>query len=560
MGLRVHIMCANYKDDRIIPRQARALSERLGWSLDAAPDPSADVNYLLAYFEYQRLPRGWRGALAANFTHREEEPPNNAKARLWDRVAAAVQLRITMARMYYDILCPHGPTALVHQNLERHHFQIAPASPRARLVAGFSGYTYANQRKGEDLAKLVIQSSVGGRLEWRASGRGWPVPTRRYTWEEMPAFYQSLDILVNTSRVEGGPLPPLEALACGCSVVIPRHVGLLDDIPDVRGIYRYERGDLKTLLAALEQAIEERHTVDRAALREAVAAWSVEAWVDDHRRAFVDTFCKEAEMKHEMPVSLPPSAPASRRGIYCVAFGDPAREAAIDLMKTAKRHMPDIPIALCAAKPIGIEDVFIQGEDTDIGARRAKIRMYELSPQEWDTVLYLDADIEITAPVYPIFQWVEDGWDMVATKDPHLIDTMRSYARVNNAADMASVQRACRTLDALQVAGGVIAFRRNERVKAFFDAWLREWEVHGQRDQGPLVRALYAHPVRLWLLGNEWNTFERYLPRERSAGIMHYPGKARRWEGMVPGRTDSPVAWQMVQQFMAKRSKKRGGQ
>lgn len=556
--MRVHIICKNWQEDRIIPRQARTLAERLGWSLGASPDPSADVLYLLAYFEYQRLDRAVRQMpLAANFTHREEEPPNNTKARLWDQVAAAVQLRITMARMYERILAPYGPTALVRMNLELHHFQIGPEVHRTRPVAGFSGYTYANKRKGEDLAKQVVTSAIGQRLDWRASGRGWPVPAKLYTWAEMPAFYQSLDILVNTSRVEGGPLPPLEALACGCSVVIPRHVGLLDDIPDVPGIYRYERGDLETLLSALEQAVAERPRVDRAALRAAVSAWSVEAWCEDHRVAFESAF---GEPRREaVSYALPPVAVSNtgKRGIYCVAFGEPAREAAVDLMTTAKRHMPDIPIALCASSPIGPEDIFIQGEDTDIGARRAKIRMYYDAPQEWDTVLYMDADMEVTAPVYALFRWVEDGWDMVATKDPHLIDTMHSYARPNNGADMAAVEKACKTLDALQVAGGLICFRRNERTKAFFDAWLREWEVLGQRDQGPLIRALYAHPVKLWLLGNEWNTFDRYMPPSRSAGVMHYPGKARRWRGLVPGRTDSPVAWRMVARFMEQREKAR---
>jgi hypothetical protein len=95
----------------------------------------------------------------------------------------------------------------------------------------------------------------------------------------------------------------------------------------------------------------------------------------------------------------------------------------------------------------------------------------------------------------------------------------------------------------------MMAFRRGERVKAFFDAWLAEWEVHGQRDQGPLVRALYTHPLRVWTLGSQWNTFTRYLPIAQSAGLVHYPGKARRWRGMIPGRTDSKEAWRMAETF-----------
>ena len=553
MALRIHIVCQNYRDDRIIPRQARALADGLGWSLSAGPDRTADVNYLLGYFEYQKLPRDWSGQLAANFTHREEEPPNNAKARLWDRVAERVQLRVTMAQMYWEILAPYGPTALVHQNLEREHFTLAKREKRPRLVCGFSGYTYANHRKGEDMVRRIIESEIGQRVEWRASGRGWPVPTKRYTWAQMPAFYQGLDVLVNTSRVEGGPLPPLEALACGVSVVIPRRVGLLDELPDLPGIYRYERGDLPTLLEALERAVTEREEVDREALREATEPWSLEAWVNDHARAFAETFgqTRTASVVTQAGPYKPPAKrePQGTRGIYTVAFGEPAKQAARELIATIRQHMPDIPIALAGAEPLGCEDIFIKQPDSDVGARRAKIRMYDLAPAEWDTVLYLDADTEVIAPIYPLFEWAEDGWELVITKDPHTVDTMQSYERRNNAGDMADTKRTLGSLDSLQLAGGMMCFRRGERVKAFFDAWLAEWEVHGQRDQGPLVRALYTHPLRVWTLGSQWNTFTRYLPIAESAGLVHYPGKARRWRGMIPGRTDSKEAWRMAETF-----------
>jgi len=32
----------------------------------------------------------------------------------------------------------------------------------------------------------------------------------------------------------------------------------------------------------------------------------------------------------------------------------------------------------------------------------------------------------------------------------------------------------------------------------------------------------------------------------------HYPGDARRWRGMIPGRIDSQEAWRMVRKFEGK--------
>lgn len=575
--LRVQVICRNLKEDRIIPRMARALHERLGWTLNAQFDASkrADVIYLSAYFEAQRM-RPWPTdtAVAAYFTHREEEPPGNAKAREYDRVAKQVDLRIATCRMYADGLSKIGPTVQVHPPVERERFTVPKHSGgRRRLVAGFSGYTYANHRKGEDLVGRLLASNPGRSVEWKASGRGWPVPTRKYTWTAMPSFYQSLDVLVCTSRVEGVPMPPLEALACGVSIVVPQGVGLLDELPDTLGIHRYRRGDAASLVAALDAAIQARGDVDRAALRAVTEPYSVEGWCDDHERAFsrlmnggVDAGIAEApSTAAEKPVMLQAvqteepvaKGTGSTRGIYCVAFGDPARKCALRMMTSVKKHMPDIPIALCAAKRIGPEDVLIVKPDSDIGGRRAKLQAYENSPAEWKAVLYLDADTEVVAPIYRFFEWIEDGWEFVICKDPHLMDTMHSFERRNNKRELAAVQEAVYTLHTLQYNGGVWAFGRNERIQRFFQRWQAEWEVHAQRDQGALIRAMYAEPLRVWLLGNEWNTFERYSKGVTTAGLMHYPGDARRWKGMINGRIDSPQAWAAVQRYTSERKGQR---
>ena len=571
-GLKVSVVCQNWKEDRIIPRMARALSDRLGWSLGPSPDPGADVVYLSGYFESQKLKawpmaEGTPLAVAAYLTHREEEPPKNAKQRLFDSIAARVQLRVVTCRMYADLVRGQGPTLQAAPPVERGRFTLpSTREQHARLVVGVSGYTYGNGRKGEALIKELLQTKIGGAVEWRASGRGWPVPTRRYTWAQMPGFYQGLDVLVVPSLVEGIPMPPLEALACGVSVVVPRHVGIIDELPEIDGIYRYERGDGLSLAQALEQAVSRREQVDPADLREATAQYNVEAWCEDHRRAFeelvhpqegdagiatVERAMVLAEEQAMVGPAVHVAAPVGRgtgssRGIYCVAFGDPARTAALRMMRSAKKHMPDIPIALCAAEPIGPEDVLIIEPDSDVGGRRAKLKAYELAPAEWQAVLYLDADTEVVAPIYRFFEWVEDGWELVITKDPHLMDTMVSFERRNNKQELAATARAVKTLNTLQWNGGVWAFGRNAEVEAFFARWRREWEVYAQRDQGALVRAMYADPLKVLTLGNEWNTFNKYSRGITIAGLMHYPGDARRWDGMIPGRIDSAAAWRMV--------------
>lgn len=540
--------------------------------MTAAPEGNADVLHLSAYFEVQKVGRWPDTPVSCYFTHIEIDPPGNAKAALFDSVAQRVQLRMAMSRMYAEYLEQFGPTIQPPLPVERDRFVIVERGRQKKPIVGISGYTYANHRKGEDLVKEVIKTDVGRRVEWRASGRGWPVPMKRYAWTNMPAFYQSMDVLLCPSRVEGGPLPVLEALACGVRVVVPSGVGIIDELPKVKGIYRYKRGDLPSLLNALEHATDMKEKVDRELLRKAVKRHSVESFVEAHRvgienlmdagldagiAAAVATK-RKGKGKAPAPVEIKAAEPVEqstgrKRGIYCVAFGGPSRECALRLMKSAKKYMPDIPIALCAAKKIGPEDVLIIEPDSDVGGRRAKLKAYELAPAEWKAVLYLDADTEVVAPIYYFWELIEDGWEFVICKDPHLMDTMHAFQRKNNQVETAEVEKAVRTLHTLQYNGGVWAFGRNKRIKNFFRRWQSEWERHAQRDQGALIRAMYADPLKIMLLGNQWNTFLKYCKGIETAGLYHYPGDARRWKGLIPGRIDSDAAWLMVKQHEKRR-------
>lgn len=278
----------------MLPRFARYLADRLGWAVTASPSRGADAYYLMGYFEALLFPRWPAVPTAALFTHREEEPPGNAKARFYDAIAPKVDLRVAMCQLYAEPLRAFGPTIQPPLPVEQDRFVLADHAPRARPLVGFSGYTYRNGRKGEDLARALVTSPVGRRVEWTASGRGWPIAAGRYTWQDMPRFYQTLDVLVCPSRVEGGPMPVLEALACGVPVVVPRRVGLLDELPDVPGLCRYERGDHASLMHALECAAFPEAVVDREQLRHAIAAHTVEAWCAAHLAAFTRAVAERA--------------------------------------------------------------------------------------------------------------------------------------------------------------------------------------------------------------------------------------------------------------------------
>ena len=534
--MRVHIICRNWQKDRVVPRLVRHLIDGLGWTVGSSSSAGADINYLLAYFEHQKC-NGLGGShIVSYMTHREEA--RNDKAKLYDEVAKRADLRIAMNAMQLPHLRKFGPAVQIPLPLELDHFTLVERQPRACPLVGVSGYTYRSGRKGERLVTKLLKRAAG-RIEIIASGRGWPVKTKGYSWADMPRFFQKLDIFLCTSSVEGAPMTTLEALATGCPVVVPSGVGLHDELPDVHGIYRYERNDYEALEAALYECIDELGTHDGRVLRDATRPHSITAWVDGNRQTF-ENFLYDKPTIGKLPDWR------GRCGIYMVAFGGPSRKCARKAITSLKEQMPDIPVALCSVSRLGPEDIFIEAEDKDIGGRIAKLRIYDFAPKEWQYILYLDADTECRAPVYHLFDLVADGWEFVICKDVRGEALMKDFRRPNNQAEYDQTIAMIQTPETLQLNGGVWVFRRCERTREFFRHWYEEWDVYGARDQGALIRALYAHPLRMLVLGNEWNYFQHYCKFEEPAGIWHWPQTARRWGGQIPGRLDSQKAWSRV--------------
>jgi len=278
--VNVHIICQRPRADRVLPRMARYLADSLSWTVSDAPDPAADVQYMINYIDgWSRYP-DCPGKLAGWFTHREM----GERARIWDEAAEAMTLRVSQCELYAEGLRTYGPTVVMGSPVERERFTITDR-PTGKPVVGLGGFARGDgYRKGRFLLDELLVQGWAERVRFAASGEGWPVETCGYPWVLMPEFYQGLSVYLCTSMAEGGPMGPLEALSCGVPVVIPHGVGMLDELRDMDGIYRYERGDYETLCEALERAIEGEP--DREALRAVTELYSVEAWVERHREAF----------------------------------------------------------------------------------------------------------------------------------------------------------------------------------------------------------------------------------------------------------------------------------
>ena len=555
--MKVQIVLSDYQNDLILPRLARCLSETAGWPMATRPNPNVDLNLFLVYIDYAESNSTFTATpTAAWFTHLEKG--HQLKEKWWRQAGKGVDLRLTSARMYADDLSQYGPTKQVRPPVDRNKFTIVMDRVRESVpIVGLSGFIpkvrnqkLGKSRKGESLVARLAQSDFGkGKMRLVASGQGWPVRRQSMrTVDQLPAFFQGLDVFLCTSLIEGIPMPPLEALSCGVPVVIPRGVGLLDELPQVPGIWRFDRGDYGGMVKALQAALEwlpEMRDDDRAALRSCTADFTPENWAGDIKRAIEGLLL-------DVPAEVEVKA-AGRRGVYYVAYGAPSRRMATRAITSFKQHVEGVEAALVGSEPLGPEDVFIEHPDVDIGGRCAKTKIFDLAPAEWDVVLYLDADTEVIADISFLYQILDDGWDMVICKNPVRFHVIRNMVRPDNGEECAVTFKQLGSKELLQLNGGVVGFRRNERTAAFFRAWHDEWQRWGSRDQAALLRALWNNPVRLFVLSNHWNLVPEYNNPSDSAGILHHVQKARRWEGLIHGRADGKDAWQTVKEWEAKR-------
>lgn len=536
--MNVNVIVAESESDQVLARLARQLAKATGWNLSRTPNSKADINYFFPYLTWADFQDFKQTPTAAWFTHRDTAH-SETKASIWDACARHVNMRTTSAQMYVKPLEHYGMTRIVTVPLSREQF--APSKPkRGKFTIGFSGYTYPGGRKGEHLVAELMRR-IGDGAQFIASGRGWPCECRERDFSQLPAFYNSLSLYVCTSTIEGIGYPPLEAMACGIPIVVPRGVGVFDELPSVQFLYRYNAGDIDDLERAVREAMAEPNPVNVESLRGVTLRFTSDAWRDTHIMAFEDF------LYGVRPVPTLP-AWAEHSGVYVCAYGKPARECAVRLFTSLKRYMPGLPICLVSDRALGAgEDVFVRNNDEDIGSRSAKTKIYDLAPREWDYVLYLDADTEIVGSIAYLFELLQDGWELVFCTNPAQYHIARTMVRPDNQDECEATWKQLGTDEILQFNGGVFSFRRNDRTERFFRNWHTEWKRWAKRDQAALDRALYAHPLRVFVLsGRVWNCVTRYWEPDGHEAILHYPMQARRWRGLINGRLDSSEAWAAV--------------
>lgn len=182
-------------------------------------------------------------------------------------------------------------------------------------------------------------------------------------------------------------------------------------------------------------------------------------------------------------------------GIIYIAYGPRARHEATESIRSLRQHT-DLPVAVVGEPVGGAQHITLA--DGGWGGRLAKLSLDRLSP--WEQTLYLDADTRIQGDISIGFDILADGWELViAPSTRQGNDLLGNVSKADRQATFVEL------LHPLALQAGVFWWRTCEAMHRLFAAWREEWARFKRHDQGALLRALYRVPVRVWLVGNEFN-------------------------------------------------------
>lgn len=236
-------------DTRAVPFTTPGLYDANG----LIDDDDVDLNY---YINYALFTRKSKNTDAAWFTH----PLSDGK---FHELAKHVDLAICNCEKYRLELSEQGSNAVTIIPGISHSF-------RPKLTVGFIGrFSNYGERKGENLLKLVSDLNF---VELRSTNG-------LITENDLPDFYNQLDCVLITSKVEGGPMCLLEGLAMGKPVICPPDVGLAGSFLDQ--IIPYQNGDFHSLRNVLTNLYK-----DKDSRYQSVSEYTWENWAEKHSLVF----------------------------------------------------------------------------------------------------------------------------------------------------------------------------------------------------------------------------------------------------------------------------------
>lgn len=183
---------------------------------------------------------------------------------------------------------------------------------------------------------------------------------------------------------------------------------------------------------------------------------------------------------------------SDNRGAVYIAIGDKAKQEAEMSAATFAKYNDIKVITIC------------EGAFTNLFKHNHQISRFvktNLDTIEFDQFVYLDADTRIRGNIMHGFDILDDGWEMAITASNNQ-DKDWCWHVGEDERNQTMLDYLCQPV---QLQAGVMFVRKCENTYRLFEAWREEWLRWQDQDQAALLRALKRAPVKLWILGKDYN-------------------------------------------------------
>lgn len=243
---------------------------------------NSDIVYFIHYARYDE--KKAKGKIAiANFTHyvrgTNAEPLFKSVAHKVDHCIAISE---STRRDLLELGVPDSRITVIEIGAAK---EFTP-----KVVVGIVGRIYNDGRKGEDLVKRLAQDIELSRyVELVAMDDCWGVTTIRTDSHHL--FYSLIDYLLVPSRVEGGPVPFMEALACGKLSIAPP-IGVIPSFPYIG----FDVGNYESMRNAIINTAKARIR-ELKSISSCIVEKNWERWSYEHELLFQNLSRTDAQRK-----------------------------------------------------------------------------------------------------------------------------------------------------------------------------------------------------------------------------------------------------------------------
>ena len=193
-------------------------------------------------------------------------------------------------------------------------------------------------------------------------------------------------------------------------------------------------------------------------------------------------------------------------GVCFVVYGDKAERELTGALGAIRKRYPSLPTHVMRER--------VQAPELNDAqqSRYAKVTLLDWTP--YTNTLYMDADTRVVSCIDAGFDALKNGWDVAISPSANQgHDWLWHVGEKDRLETLRSVG-----FRALQLQAGVFFVKRNATTKKLFKVWRDEWLKHQNQDQAALLRALYAVPVKVFMLSPDWHG---------GAVVMHRWGSIR---------------------------------